>query len=150
MEQKLKQYQKYISNLISRFGDIRFTGQVIFVFIVLLITWSGIRAIQSNYSLQQQVLELQQQNQLAQLQNSTIALQNEYYNSNQYLDLSARENFGLASPGEKELIVPQSVALKYTVNVPGINSSNLSNNTSKNQLNYLSWINFFLHRNSSR
>ena len=100
---KLKNYQKTIARQVTRFGDIRFTGQVIFVVIVLLITWSGIRAIQSNYNLQQQVLEAKQQNQVAALQNSTVALQNNYYKSNQYLELSARQNFGLALPGEKEL-----------------------------------------------
>lgn len=150
MNQKLKLYQKKLSDTISRFGDIRFSGQVVFVIIVLLITWSGIRAIQSNYELQQQIAELKQQNQLAQLQNSTIALQNEYYKTNQYLELSARDYFGLALPGDKELIVPQSVALSYTKNVPGITNTNNSQSSNKKQLNYETWINFFLHSNTNQ
>ncbi len=150
MDQKLKYYQKRLTKELTRFGDIRFTGQVIFVVIVLLISWSGVRAIQSNYNLQQQVSELNQQNQLSQLQNSTIALQNEYYNSNQYLDLSARQNFGLASPGEKELLVPYNVALSYTENVPGLNNLDSTGTSNPSRLNYQKWIDFFLHRNTSR
>src|ERR1700680_1657760 len=101
MKPKLNKYQKTFSKQIARFGDIRFTGQIVFVVIVLLISWSGVRAIQSNYNLQQQASKLQQQNKLSDLQNQTIALQNEYYNSSQYLELSARQNYGLAQAGEK-------------------------------------------------
>ncbi|MEI9914452.1 MAG: septum formation initiator family protein [Candidatus Saccharibacteria bacterium] len=141
MNQKLTQYKKVITIQLTRFGDIRFTGQIIFAVIVLLISWSGVRAIQSNYNLQQQVAELKQQNQLSQLQNSTISLQNEYYNSNQYLELSARQNFGLASPNEKELIVPQSVALGYTEDVPYLDNSSSTATSNGKQLNYETWIN---------
>ncbi len=144
---KLKDYQKKLTRQLTRFGDIRFTGQLIFLAIVLLIFWSGARAIQSNYNLQKQVTVLKQQNQVSQLQNLNIALQNNYYKSNQYLELSARQNFGLASPGETELIVPSSVALTYTKNVPTLNSSP-STNSSNQELNYEAWLNFFLHRNS--
>lgn len=146
MQIKFKTYKKYIVTQVTRFGDIRFTGQVIFIAVVLLITWSGIQAIQSNYKLQQQVSEIKQQNQVASLQNSTIALQNEYYKSNQYLELSARQNFGLALPGEKELLVPQSVALSYTVNPPTFSGTSTSDNSTSSQLNFITWVDFFLHR----
>lgn len=147
MNKKLKQYKNSIANTISRFGDIRFTGQVIFLAIVLLIFWSGAKAIQSNYNLQQQQAELKQQNQLAQLQNTTISLQNDYYNSNQYLELSARQNFGLADPGEKELLVPANVALNYTEPLPQSDQSSQSTSTG-NESNYQTWINFFFRRNT--
>ena len=147
MNKKLKQYKKSTTRTISRFGDIRFTGQIIFIAIVLLIFWSGAKAIQSNYNLQQQQAELKQQNQLSELQNSTISLQNEYYNSNQYLELSARQNFGLASPGEKELLIPQNVALTYTQPVPQTQEASQTKNEG-NQSNYEAWINFFFRRNT--
>ncbi len=146
MKSKFKDYPQKLTHQLTKFGDIRFTGQLIFMAIVLLIFWSGAKAIQSNYGLQKQVTELKQQNQVSELQNSTIALQNNYYKSNQYLELSARQNFGLAAPGETELIVPSSVALSYTKNVPSSSSAATTNNS--NELNYEAWINFFLHRNT--
>jgi|SRR5581483_11136230 len=130
---------------INRASDIKFIGQICFVVIVLLISWSGVKSIQTNYNLQKQISILKQQNELQQLQNENLKLQNNYYNSNQYLELSARQNFGLASPGEKEIIVPQQVALAHTVPITDISTSTVSN-TNKPQSNLNSWINFFLNR----
>jgi len=140
-----------ISQLIGRLNDVRFVGQVIFVIIVLLITWSGFKTVQTNYSLQKQVSALKQQNDVRQLQNDNLALQNQYLNSNQYLELSARQNFGLAASGEQEIVVPSSVAMAYTVNLPG--TSQLSASQAKQpayQRNFRSWVDFFLHRQDAQ
>jgi cell division protein FtsB len=146
---KIKQYQKNITDQISRFGDIRFTGQVVFVAVVFLISWSGARVIQSNYSLQEQVAQLNQQKQLASLENNNIALQNQYYNSNQYLELSGRQNFGLAYQGETELIVPNNVAAQYEANLTdkSARQNKTANNQPGYQKNFVAWVDFFLHRN---
>ena len=134
----------------QKLSDIRFTGQIVFVLIVLLITWSGFKSIQTNYNLQKQISALKQQNELQQLQNNNMALQNEYLNSNQYLELSARQNFGLAAPGEKEIIVPASIALSYTTSVPTPAKAVFINEKQPAyQKNFEDWINFFLHRQSN-
>lgn len=95
------------------FSDPRNIILYIFTIIVLAITWSGVKAVQTNYELQKQVTTLQQQNAVLDLQNQNIALQNEFYGTNQYLDLAARQQLGLAAPGETVLLVPDSVANKY-------------------------------------
>src|ERR1700677_3454734 len=113
-----KSYYKHtILAIVNRLNDVRFVGQMLFLVIVLLISWSGVKVIQTNYSLQKQISVLKQQNNLQKLQNENLALQNQYYNSNQYLELSARQNFGLAAQGEKEIVVPRQVALSYTTNL---------------------------------
>ena len=118
--------------------------------IVLLISWSGVKSIQTNYGLQKQIVALQQQNAVQQLENNNLLLQNQYYNSNQYLDLSARQNFGLANNGEKELLVPASVAMSYTVNVPTISAPpQASAQQPAYQHNVQQLINFFLHRQAA-
>ena len=150
MHIKTNEIKEYVVNFTQRLGDIRFTGQIVFVVIVLLITWSGIKSVQTNYALQKQISVLKQQNAVQQLQNNNLALENQYYGTNQYLELSAREDFGLGEPGEKELIVPPSVALAYTVNVPTQTTSTASNiNEPSYQKNIQSWVNFFLHRQST-
>ena len=141
------QYKEKAVFYLQRLSDLRFAGQVLFVIIVLLISWSGVKTIQTNYGLQKQITGLQQQNNLQQLKNDNLALQNQYFNSNQYLELSARQNFGLAAPGEKEVVVPASVALAYTVNLPGppkVDDTKAKQPTY--QRNFESWVNFFLHR----
>lgn len=68
--------------------------------------WSTIETIQRNFVLQQQVDAMAQEIAVADLQNKTLELQKNYYNSEQYLELSARERLGVASPGEKLLVLP--------------------------------------------
>ena len=141
-------YKRPVIVLLNRFNDIRFVGQAIFVLIVLLISWSGVKSIQTNYNLQKQISGIKEQNSLQTLQNENLKLQNQYYQTNQYLDLSARQNFGLADPNEKELIVPQQVALAHTVKLPSGNSVSASYKSSNSQSNLESWVNFFLHRHT--
>ncbi len=141
-------YQKKISHFLNRMSDVRFSTQVLFVIIVLLISWSGVKSIQANYGLQKQINELDQQNKISQMENDNLRLQNEYYKSNQYLELSARRNFGLAAPGEKVIVIPQSVALAYVANVKlDNNQQDGSSKKTAIQNNAQSWLNFFLNRN---
>jgi cell division protein FtsB len=93
--------------------DVRNIGLYVFGIIVLAIAWSGAKTVQNNYELQKRISTLQQQNAVLSLQNQNSALQNQYYKTSQYLELSARQNLGLAAPGESVLLVPQSTALKY-------------------------------------
>ena len=146
MKIKIKR-KKQISSFLAKLNDVRFMGQVVFVIIVLLVSWSGVKAIQTNYNLQKQITALKQQNNLQSLQNENTKLQNQYYQTNQYLDISARQDLGLADAGEKEILVPAQVALSYTVNLPST-TQNSSSSTKKAsvQNNFDSWINFFLHR----
>jgi cell division protein FtsB len=146
------QYTDQISQFLRRLNDPRFVGQLIFVVVVLLISWSGVKSIQTNYGLQKQITAINQQNSLQKLQNDNLALQNQYYNSNQYLELSARQSFGLAAPGEKEVVVPASVAQAYTVNLPGTPAPDAATQAKQPayQRNFQSWVDFFLHRQNSR
>lgn len=140
-------YRKKLTDFVHRLSDIRFAGQVVFVVIVLLISWSGIKTIQTNYGLQKEITALKQENDLQQLENNNLALQNEYFKSNQYLELSARQNFGLAAPGEKEIIVPEGVAMSYTVDLPEDQKPKQSaDNRPAYQRNLESWVDFFLNR----
>lgn len=150
MQIKTEQYKQKALFYAQRLGDARFAGQVVFAVIVLLITWSGVKSVQANYGLQKQISALNQQNAVQQLQNNNLALQNEYLNSNQYLELAGRQNFGLAAPGEKEVIVPASVALAYTVNLPTtVTQQTIVNPQPSYQRNFEAWVNFFLHRQSN-
>jgi cell division protein FtsB len=93
--------------------DPRNIALYIFGVIVLAIAWSGAKTVQSNYELQKQITELKQQNQLLALGNGNTFLQNQFYQTNSFLELSARQNLGLASPGEQVLVVPRSTAMEY-------------------------------------
>src|SRR6478609_4387532 len=104
ISQKLTAYGRYIQAFAVRMRDPRFAGMMLFMLVVLLISWSGVKSIQTNYELQKQIAAVEQQNAVQKLKNTNVGLENEYYNTASYQDLQARLNFGLAAPGEKEIV----------------------------------------------
>ena len=98
---------------VRRYTDVRNIVLYVFAIVVLAITWSSIKTIQRNYELQKEVSTLKQQNELLNLYNGNMALQNKYLETDEYLELAARQNLGLAAPGEKVLLVPKNVSQRY-------------------------------------
>ena len=140
-----EKYRRYIDDI----TDVRVIGQIVFVVIVLLISWSGVKVIHTNYQLQQQISRLQQENEIQKLKNQNQKLKNDYYNSPQYLELAARQNFGLAAAGEKELLVPKEVALAHVPPEAKPLSSgdgDSSQDEAFYKSNFTAWVDFFLHR----
>ena len=151
MEEKTKQHQQYekLYAYAEQLRDVRVIGLLVFVGIVLLISWSGAKAIDTNYKLQKQISELEQQSQVQQLTNKNLQLQNQYYDTPQFLELAARQNFGLAAPGETELIVPKTVAIARTIDLPDPDQKQAVTTKAKQpayQRNFQAWMAFFLHR----
>lgn len=152
MQAKIKQYWANLEKYIDQLQDVRVVGLLTFAVIMVLIAWSGANAIDTNYGLQRQISKLQQQNQVKELTNTNLQLQNEYFNTNQYLELAARQNFGLAMSGETELLVPTSVAMAHTINVADSEQQQAVQTAAKQpayQRNFQAWINFFFHRQTS-
>lgn len=142
-----EKYEQPLKEYVLGLRDVRNVGSLAFVVLVLLISWSGIKAIQTNYGLEKQVQRMQQQNEISKLENDNLQLQNAYYDTSQYREVSARQNFGLAKPGETVLLVPKEVALRNTVSQPTTEETTIS---AKDlpfwQTNFRDWMNFFLHR----
>jgi cell division protein FtsB len=130
--------------------EVRNIGLYIFGVIVLAIAWSGAKTVQNNYELQKQINTLRQQDTVLSLQNENTGLQNQFYKTNEYLDLSARQELGLAAPGEQVLLVPRSVAMKYVD--PALKSNQASSgslqidNRSKYVRDLEDWRDFLLGR----
>lgn len=134
---------------IRQITDIRNIGLFIFAFIALAITWSGVKSVQNNYELQKKISTLKQENTVLALQNANKTLENQYLQTDQYLELSARQNFGLATPGEKVLLVPKATALKYidpNLSKPAAVPKNSIDHRSKFVKNVEAWRDFLLGR----
>ena len=147
MFEKIKQYQNH--PWVTQLKDVRVLGLLTFTVIVVLVSWSGVNVIQTNFNLEKQVSQLQQQSQVSQLENNNLKLQNEYYNTDTYLELTARKQFGKVAPGETEVIIPKTVALAHTVDIPGVEQKTAAKAVpakSKYQQDFEDWMNFFLHR----
>lgn len=142
----LEKIKKLLSHpLVDQFRDVRAVGFAAFGIVVILVSWSGINVIQTNYELQKQISELRQQNEIAELENANIKLENQYFDTDAYLELAARRQFGKGLPGETLILVPKSVALSYTIS-PLADSEKeqiVAEQQTWYQNNLESWRNFF-------
>lgn len=146
MVQKITRYLQIIWSFLLSLRDIRRLGMVLFLIVVLMITWSGVRVIETNYRLQRSIAQLEQENQVRELENKNLELENQYFESDEYLELEARKNFGLAAPGETVIVVPKRVALNHTVPEPTEETPVSSEILPEWRQNVNAWLDFLLHR----
>lgn len=147
MEEKTKKQLEALRSYVHSLRDIRTLGILVFVVVLLVMTWSGIKVVDTNYGLQKQINEMQQKTDVAKLQNETLKLRNEYYATKTYEELSARQNFGLALPGETEVLVPKEVALAKITPVQETDAAvKDTGDTPFYKKNFRDWMTFFLHR----
>lgn len=152
MLEKIKKYQN--GQVVKSLSDVRTLGMIAFGIIALLVTWSSVKVVETNYGLQKQMSAMQQENEVRQLANNNLKLQNEYYKTDTYLELAARRHFNKAAPGEKLLIIPKEVSMKHSIEVPKPKTSSqiLTEATkasdSSLQHNFNAWLDFLFHRRS--
>lgn len=145
----IQRYRTKLPSIIHVLQDVRMLGLMVFLAIALMITWSGAKIIETNYSLQKDITALQQQNAVRKLENRNLQLENQYYSTEEYLELEARKNFGLAAPGEKVIVVSKEVALRNTVAEPAAIAPKKPEKKSKQQQNFDAWMDFLLHRTTN-
>lgn len=136
----------------SQLKDVRLIGLVVFCIIALLVSYNGLGAIQTNYVLQKQIAQLQQENAIRDLENNNLKLKNQYFKTDQYLELEARKQFGKAAPGETVVLVPKNVALAYAAELPDQQQEAKVTKPNKPayQKNFEAWIDFFFATSSER
>ncbi len=146
---KLKTILPGLISHIKSLRDVRILGLHIFIMIALLVTWNSVGVIQTNYELQQQLSRIQQENNIRKLQNDTLELRNQYFETDQYLELAARKQFNKAEPGESVVLIPKEVALKHSTEELKFEKPEESAPTKpKYQQNFEAWMEFFFRRNA--
>ena len=135
---------------IKSLSDLRTLGQVFFVIIVLLISWSGVKAIQTNYELQKKIVRLQQEVEIQKLENENLKLSNQYLETDQFLELAARRQFGKGAPGEKLLVVPKDTAMKFVTRTNSTKQKDKRISQPAYQRNLEAWVNFFFRKSQNK
>ena len=98
-----KQFIRYIWHRYATFN----TGvTIVAAFVVLSWAWGAASTIQANFEAQKVVEERQRERDVLELEVATLRYRQNYYRSDEFKDLEARSKLGLASPGEKVLILP--------------------------------------------
>jgi predicted nuclease with TOPRIM domain len=131
-----KTNNKYLEKL-KPFMDVRVLGLILSV-------------LQNNYKLEKELARLKQQASVQQLENENLKLKNQYYETDQYLELSARRQFDKAAPGESAYLIPASVAHSKTIEIPKEQQTALPATPKakpKYRQNIDDWLDFLLHKN---
>jgi cell division protein FtsB len=104
--------------------------------------WGSVSTMQRNFALQKEVDAKRRELELTDLEVLTLQYQQNYYKSDEYKDLAAREHLGLASPGEKVLMLPK--------NSPGVIKQSKTEGDKATAIavgsapsNLQQWLNFF-------
>lgn len=143
------QNKKTIMQKFQVLTDVRALGLLAFGVVALLVTWSGIKVAQTNYELEKKIAVNKQRNAVEQLANENLKLKNTYYESDQYLELAARRQFGKAAPGERLYIVPETVAIAKSVEPekPQQQVQAEAEKKPKYQQNFDDWMEFLFSKN---
>ncbi|HEX5797789.1 MAG TPA: hypothetical protein VFX79_00390 [Candidatus Saccharimonadales bacterium] len=143
-----------INNILKLLSDVRVIGLLAFFAVILMVAFSSVRVLQTNFELQKKENELQQVNEIKKLENENLRLKNVYFESDEYLELTARRQFNKALPGEELYVIPESVAQAKIKDTPPIETSGdkleqKKESKPKYQQNIEAWRNFLLHRSTS-
>ena len=105
--------------------------------------WGSVTTMQRNFTLQKEVDAKKRELELTDLEVQALQYQQNYYKSDEYKDLAAREHLGLASPGEKVLFLPpNSPAVKKEAEQPAsVATTKPAQGSAPSNLQQ--WVNFF-------
>lgn len=107
--------------------------------------WGSVSMMQRNYQLQRRVDDKQRELTITELEVQTLEYQKRYYASAEYQELSARENLGLANPGEKVLNLPPNT--DWAKNYDNTSSTQTASTARVKPSNPEQWIDFLLGNN---
>ncbi len=108
---------------------------VVAIVIAMSWLWGTMGTLQNNYLLQRQVDALQQDVAQTKIETETLALENKYFESQEYLELQARQRLNKAAPGEHLLLLP--------ANTTSESQASQTTPLATQQSNIKEWINFF-------
>ncbi len=118
---------------------------VVLAFVVTMgWVWGTVQTLQRNFAYQQQVDALEETLELESLRNENLRFQQTYFRSNEFLELSARQRIGKASPGEKLIILPDSRNI-----VDSTADNNQLSNQNDRVSNLSQWLRFFFGRDTT-
>lgn len=137
---------KHLKHFWHRHGTMNNIVMVVALVIAASWVWGSVTTMQRNYTLQKEVDDRKRQLELTKLEVATLEYQQNYYRSDEYKELAARERLGLALPDEKVLILPpNSEAAKQEPKAPVATANDTSGAS-----NFEQWMNFLFGNNSAR
>ena len=105
--------------------------------------WGSISTMQRNFALQKAVDAQKRDLEIATLEVQKLKFEQNYYGSDEYKDLAAREHLGLAAPGEKVLLLPlNSPAVLQETKAAAAQQASTPAEATVTQTNFDQWMVF--------
>lgn len=114
--------------------------------------WGSVSMMQTNFEAQKTVDDSKRQLELMQLEVQTLEYQKNYYQSDEYKDLAARSKLGLASPGEKVLLLPENseaVKRQDAADERSMQGAATPTTPTVSQTNFEQWMSFLSGNNAA-
>ena len=113
---------------------------VLMVVIAAVAVWMAmvIQVLNNNYKLQRQVDNAKLDSQMLELENQNLRLEQLYYRTDEYMELSARSLLGKALPGEHLVILPR---------VSHTGKTKRSSSAVATKSNFDQWLDFLFGQN---
>jgi len=129
----------------SVFSDTRALGLIGFALVASMVAYNSAQVIQKNYELEKRISSLKQRNEVLKLENENQKLRNKYFESDAYVELTARRQLGKAKEGERLYLIPRSLAEASSVEIKPFVEETKPTSQSKNkyQKNIENWVRFF-------
>ena len=116
---------------------------IIFLVMAVSLIYNTLGVIQKNYTLQQQVDELEQEVALIELENQNLGFNIEYYKTDAFLEVEAKRRFNLAEKGETVVL------LEKDGDAPAEETEEIfTEESSRQQDNFDAWMTFLFGSNS--
>ena len=138
----LMDIQKRVRHLWRTYGTLNNIVMVVALAIAASWVWGTITQMQTNFAAQKAVDDQQRQLQLTELEVETLKYQRNYYSSDEYKDLAAREKLGLAAPGEKMLVLPPNTQAVKDADAAEEKRANQRIETKTTDSNVTQWLKF--------
>ncbi|MBR2864258.1 hypothetical protein IKE88_01775 [Candidatus Saccharibacteria bacterium] len=113
-------------------------GFLIAVVVCLVWTWGAISAMSRNWELEQRIVSKKRELAILQLEIETIELENQYYASEEYQELAAREKRNKIAEGETMIYLPENTDYAKHKN----NIIEEPEEESEEKSNFEQWISF--------
>ena len=113
---------------------------VLMVVIAAVAVWMAmvIQVLNNNYKLQRQVDNAKLDSQMLELENQNLRLEQLYYRTDEYMELSARSLLGKALPGEHLVVLPR---------VSHASKTKRSGSAVATKSNFDQWLDFLFGQN---
>ena len=144
----IENIKKKILHLWHRYGSLNNIVMAVALLIAASWAWGAVMMMQRNFELRRDYDARERQLQITELEVATLEYQKNYYKSDEYKDLAAREHLGLAAPGEKVLILPENSAAARNEREEGLADKPAKPGSAGSNLDQ--WVSFLLGKSAAR